>query len=111
MATATASGTLKKLYIDGKWVDADSGRTNRIINPATEEVVAEMAYGGRAETRRALEAAARAMPGWLKLTSWDRAKVLKKPAQLMRESAAAVARTLTSEQSKPLADATAEVLH
>ncbi len=111
MATATASGTLKKLYIDGKWVDADSGRTNRIINPATEEVVAEMAYGGRAETRRALEAAARAMPGWMKLTSWDRAKVLKKTAELMRERADAIARTLTSEQGKPLAEAKAEVLH
>src|SRR5260370_41664110 len=111
MATATASGTLKKLYIDGKWVDADSGRTNRIINPATEEVVAEMAYGGRAETRRALEAAARAMPGWMKLTSWDRAKALKKTAELMRERADPIARTLTAEQGKPLASAKAEVLH
>ena len=82
-----------------------------VINPATEEVIAEVAYGGRAETRRALEAAARAMPGWMKLTAWDRAKVLKKTADLMRERADAIARTLTMEQGKPLAEAKAEVLH
>ena len=75
-----------------------------VINPATEEIVAEMAYGGRAEARRAIEAAARAMPGWMKLTAWDRAKVLKKTADLMRERADAIARTLTMEQGKPLAE-------
>src|SRR4051812_48562338 len=111
MATATATATHQRLYIDGKWCDADSGRTNRIINPATEEVVAEVAYGGKAETRRALEAASRAMPGWMKLTAWDRAKVLKKTAELMRERADAIARTLTTEQGKPLPEAKAEVLH
>ncbi len=111
MATATATAALKKLYIDGKWCDADNGRINCVINPATEEVVAEIAYGGKVETRRALEAAARAMPGWMKLTAWDRAKVLKKTAELMRERADAIARTLTMEQGKPLAEAKAEVLH
>jgi succinate-semialdehyde dehydrogenase/glutarate-semialdehyde dehydrogenase len=109
MATATA--TLKKMFIDGKWVEADSGRTLGVINPATEETIAEIAYGGRAETRRALEAAHRAMPGWMKLTSWDRAKVLKKTAELMRERADAIARTLTMEQGKPVPEAKAEILH
>jgi succinate-semialdehyde dehydrogenase/glutarate-semialdehyde dehydrogenase len=109
MATATA--TLKKMFIDGKWVEADSGRTLGVINPATEEVIAEIAYGGRAETRRALEAAHRAMPSWMKLTSWDRAKVLKKTAELMRERADAIARTLTMEQGKPVPEAKAEILH
>src|SRR5215471_9799469 len=109
MATATA--TLKKMFIDGKWVEADSGRTLGVINPATEEVIADIAYGGRAETRRALEAAHRAMQSWMKLTSWDRAKVLKKTAELMRERADALARTLTMEQGKPLAESKAEILH
>jgi succinate-semialdehyde dehydrogenase/glutarate-semialdehyde dehydrogenase len=54
---ATATATLKRMYIDGKWVDADNGRTLGVINPATEEVICEVAYGGRAETRKALEAA------------------------------------------------------
>src|SRR5437588_489091 len=109
MATATAS--LKRMYIDGKWCPADNGRTLGVINPATEEIITEVAYGGRAETRRALEAAARAMPAWMKLTAWDRAKVLKKTADLMRERADATARTLTLEQGKPVAESKAEVLH
>jgi succinate-semialdehyde dehydrogenase/glutarate-semialdehyde dehydrogenase len=109
MATATA--TLRRMLIDGKWCDADNGRTLGVINPATEEVIAEVAYGGRAEARRAVEAAARAMPGWMKLTSWDRARVLRKTADLMRERADAIARTLTLEQGKPLAESKAEVLH
>jgi succinate-semialdehyde dehydrogenase/glutarate-semialdehyde dehydrogenase len=109
MATATA--TLKRMYIDGKWVAADSGRTLGVINPATEEVIEEIAYGGRAETRRALEAAHRAMPAWMKLTPWDRAKIIKKIADLMRERCDAIARTLTLEQGKPVPESKAEILH
>src|SRR5262245_2348569 len=109
MATATA--TMKKMYIDGKWVAADSGRTLAVINPATEETIADIAYGGRAETRRALEAAGKAMTAWMKLTAWDRAKVLKKTAELMRERLDTIARTLTLEQGKPLAESKAEILH
>src|SRR5262249_32429388 len=99
MATATAS--LKRMYIDGKWCEADSGKTLGVINPATKEVLEEMAYGGRGKPRRALEAAHKAMPGWMKLTAWDRAKVLKKTADLMRERLESIARILTLEQGKP----------
>src|SRR5438034_5093089 len=109
MATATA--TVKRMYIDGKWVGADSGRTLAVTNPATEETLAEIAYGGRAETRRALEAAGKAMTSWMKLTPYDRGKVLKKTADIMRERADAIARTLTMEQGKPVPEAKAEVLH
>src|SRR6516162_2453266 len=110
-ANSTSTKMLKKMYIDGQWCDADSGRTLGVINPATEEVIAEVAYGGQAETRRALEAAHKAMPAWMKLTVWDRAKVLKKTADFMRERADNIARTLTMEQGKPVAEAKAEVLH
>jgi succinate-semialdehyde dehydrogenase/glutarate-semialdehyde dehydrogenase len=109
MATATA--TLKRMYIDGKWVEADSGRTLEVINPANEEVLDVIAYGGRAETKRAVEAAHRAMAGWMRQTAYDRAKVLKKTAELMRERLEAIARTLTLEQGKPLAESKAEILH
>ena len=109
MATATA--TEHRMFIDGKWCEADSGRTLGVNNPATEEILAEVAFGGRAEVRRAIEAAAKAMPAWMKLTAYDRAKVLKKTADLMRERADKIARILTSEQGKPLLEAKAEVLH
>src|SRR5947209_9777619 len=109
MATATAS--LKRMYIDGKWIPAANGRTLGVINPATEEVIEEIAYGGRAEARQALEAAQKALPGWMKQTPYERAKVLKKTADLMRERLDAIARTLTMEQGKPLAESKAEILH
>jgi len=111
MTTATTPTTLRRLYIDGKWCEADNGGTLGVINPATEEVIAEVAYGGRAETRRALEAAHRALPAWMKLTAWDRAKVLKKTAELVRQRADDISRTLTMEQGKPLLESKAEVLH
>ncbi len=119
MATATATsapsglsiGTYRKLYIDGQWCDAGNGKRLTVINPATEEGIAEVAFGTRDDCRRAVEAAHRAMPAWARLTSWDRAKILKKTADLMRERADGIARTLTMEQGKPLAEAKAEVLH
>src|SRR5262249_9855127 len=109
MATATAS--LRKMYIDGKWCEAENGQALGVINPATEEVIVDVAYGTRADARRAVAAAARAQPGWMKLTPYDRARVLKKTADLMRERADAIARTLTMEQGKPVAESKAEVLH
>lgn len=109
MATATASP--RRMYIDGKWCDAENHKTLGVINPATEEVIEEIAFGTRKDTRRALEAAHKAMPAWMKLTAYDRAKVLKKTADLMRERVENIGRTLTLEQGKPLAEAKAEILH
>src|SRR5581483_4706383 len=100
MATATKAAE-RRMFIDGEWCAAQDGRTVGVINPATEDVVAEMAFGSRADTRRAVAAAAKAMPGWMKLSPAERGKILKKTADLMRERADAIARTLTSEQGKP----------
>ncbi len=111
MATATTTGAVRRMFIDGQWCAAQDNRTVGVINPATEEVVAEMAFGSRADTRRAVAAAAKALPGWMKLSPNERGKMLKKAAELMRERADAIAKTLTSEQGKPLAEAKAEILH
>jgi succinate-semialdehyde dehydrogenase/glutarate-semialdehyde dehydrogenase len=108
---APSTSTYRQMYIDGQWRDAVNGKRLTVINPATEGAVGEIAFGGREDCKAAIEAAHRAMPGWMKLTAWDRAKVLKKTADLMRERADAMARTLTMEQGKPLAEAKAEVLH
>ena len=113
-ATAPTAGVPVKnrqMFIDGRWTDASTGKTLAVDNPATEEVIAEVAFGGREDCRRAIDAAAKAMPAWMKLTAYDRAKVLKKTAELMRERADALARTMTMEQGKPVAEAKAEVLH
>src|SRR6476620_165025 len=91
MATATASApnkaTYRQLYIDGQWTDATGGKRLAVINPATEETIAEVAFGTREDCKKAIAAAKQAMIGWAKLTSWDRAKVLKKTADLVREGA------------------------
>ncbi|MBI3412052.1 MAG: NAD-dependent succinate-semialdehyde dehydrogenase [Planctomycetes bacterium] len=99
------------MFIDGNWCDGAQGKTVGVINPANEEVIVEMAFGTRADTKRALEAAAKALPAWMKLTPYDRAKVLKKTADLMRDRLDAIARTLTMEQGKPVPEAKAEIMH
>jgi succinate-semialdehyde dehydrogenase/glutarate-semialdehyde dehydrogenase len=100
-----------QMFIDGKWTDAIGGKRYGVINPATEEVITEVSSGGTADCAKAIDAAAKAMPAWMRLTPYDRAKVLKKTADLMRERADAIARTLTMEQGKPLAEAKGEILH
>ncbi|MFO0878723.1 MAG: NAD-dependent succinate-semialdehyde dehydrogenase [Gemmataceae bacterium] len=108
---ATATGNVARMYIDGKWCEAAKGGTLGVINPATEEIIQDVAYGTREDAHRAVEAARKALPAWMKQTAYDRARVLKRTAELMRERADTIARTLTMEQGKPLAEAKAEVLH
>jgi succinate-semialdehyde dehydrogenase/glutarate-semialdehyde dehydrogenase len=99
------------MYIDGRWCEADAKGTLGIINPATEEVLTEVAFGGRAEAHRAIDAAARALPDWMKRTAYERGRILKKTADLIRDRADSIARTMTLEQGKPVAESKAEVLH
>ncbi|HVL13639.1 MAG TPA: aldehyde dehydrogenase family protein, partial [Gemmata sp.] len=101
----------RQLYIDGQWCDSASGKKLAVENPATEETIAEVSSGGREECRKAIAAASEAMKSWMKLTAYDRAKVLKKTADLMRERADNLAKTMTMEQGKPVPEAKAEVLH
>ncbi len=108
---ATTTQTLGRMLINGQWREAAEGRTLAVINPATEEALSEVAYGGRREAQEAVEAAFAALPDWRRRTAWDRAGVLKRTAELMRQRSDAIARTLTQEQGKPLAEAKAEILH
>ncbi len=117
MATATAPEARRateyptRMFINGSWCDAADGKTLAVINPADESVLAEVAYGSRAEADRAIAAAAKAFPSWRALSVYDRAKILKRTAELMRERADTIARALTQEQGKPLGEARLEVLH
>ncbi|WP_240911062.1 NAD-dependent succinate-semialdehyde dehydrogenase [Paludisphaera soli] len=100
-----------RMYIDGVWRDGDGGKTLAVINPADESTVAEVAYAGGDEAKQAIEAASRAFPAWRAASAYDRAKILKRTAELMRERADRIARAMTMEQGKPLAEAKAETLH
>ena len=108
---ATAPTMPTQMFIDGRWSDAIGGKTLPVINPADESTLAEIAFGGRSETVSAIEAASRAFPSWRALSAYDRAKILKGTADLMRQRADSIARTLTQEQGKPLPEAKGEVLH
>ena len=111
MAASAPPVSHRQMVINGEWVGAASGKTLAVENPATEETIAEVAFGTRDDCKRAIAAASAALPAWSKLTPYDRAKVLKKTADLMRERADALARTMTMEQGKPLAEARGEVMH
>ena len=99
----------RQAYVDGTWVDADSGETFPVLNPATGESVADVPRMGAAETRRALAAAERALPAWKARTAKDRARVLRRLADLMLEHEDDLARLMVTEQGKPLAEARVEV--
>ncbi|MDB5352757.1 MAG: NAD-dependent aldehyde dehydrogenase [Planctomycetota bacterium] len=108
---ATATEFPRQMYIDGQWRDAIGGGTLAVINPADETTIAEVAFGGRADAEAAIDAAAKAFPAWKATSAYDRAKILKRTAELMRERADTIARALTMEQGKPLAEAKGETLH
>jgi succinate-semialdehyde dehydrogenase / glutarate-semialdehyde dehydrogenase len=99
----------RQAYVDGAWVDADSGETFAVVNPATGETVAEVPRMGAAETGRALAAAERALPAWKAGTAKDRARVLRRLADLMVEREDDLARLMVLEQGKPLAEARVEI--
>ncbi len=98
-------------WIDGTWVDSDSGETFPVTDPATGEELAHVPRMGAAETRRAIEAAEAAYPGWRARTAADRARILRRWADLMNENADDLALLLTLEQGKPLAESRGEVAY
>ena len=97
-----------KQYIDGDWVDAGNGGTWKVINPATEDVVREVPFGDGSDCKAAIDAAARAFPDWSSRTAYERAGILRKAADLMRERAGELAKTTVQECGKPMAQAKGE---
>jgi succinate-semialdehyde dehydrogenase/glutarate-semialdehyde dehydrogenase len=98
------------MLVNGQWVEALAGGHIDVINPADESVLATVSHGRRADADRAVAAAVKAFSSWSKTTAYDRAKLLKKTAELIRERADSLARTMTMEQGKPVPEAKAEVL-
>ncbi len=98
-------------YINGQWVNADQGETLAVTNPATGEVIAEVAKCSTAETRRAIEAADAALPAWRGKTAKERCAYLRKWFNLMMEAQEDLAMIMTLEQGKPLAEARGEIAY
>ena len=108
----TDEGLLKtQAYVDGQWIDADSGATLAVRDPANGETIAEIARCGTAETRRAIEAAEGAQISWRQNTAKERAAILRKWFELMMAAQEDLAHILTAEQGKPLAEARGEIAY
>ena len=97
--------------VDGKWIEADSGKTLSVRNPATGEVIGTVPALGAAETRRAIEAANRAWPGWRALLAKERAAILRRLNDLMLANTEDLAVIMTAEQGKPLAESRGEIAY
>jgi succinate-semialdehyde dehydrogenase/glutarate-semialdehyde dehydrogenase len=101
----------QQAYIDGVWADADSGQTIKVNNPATDEILGTVPKMGAAETRRAIEAANRALPAWSSLTAKERSNKLRAWFELIIANQDDLARLMTLEQGKPLSEAKGEVVY
>jgi succinate-semialdehyde dehydrogenase/glutarate-semialdehyde dehydrogenase len=99
-----------QLLIDGKWRPAASGKTIPVLNPATEEVIGTVAHAGKADLDEALAAAEKGFKAWRAVSAYDRSKVMRKAADLMRERAERIATIMTVEQGKVLAEAKLETM-
>ena len=92
-----------QLFIDGKWVDADSGKTFMTPNPATGETLAEVAEADKADIDKAVTAARKAFEGkWSKVSPRDRGRMLYKLSQLIEENASELAALETADNGKPI---------
>jgi succinate-semialdehyde dehydrogenase/glutarate-semialdehyde dehydrogenase len=98
------------LFIDGAWTPAASGRTLTVMNPATGEPLGTVAHAERPDLDRALAAAEKGFAVWKKVSAYERSKVMRKAAGLIRERVDMIANFMTQEQGKPLVEAKGELM-
>jgi succinate-semialdehyde dehydrogenase/glutarate-semialdehyde dehydrogenase len=99
----------QQCYINGSWMDADSGQGIDVTNPATGEKLGTVPKMGAAETRRAIEAAEDALAVWGKTTAHEKAQVLRRWFELMMENKEDLALLMTAEQGKPINESRGEI--
>ena len=99
-----------QLFINGEWGPAEAGGVLPVLNPATGEQIGTLARAERADLDRALAAADQGFRVWRKTSAYDRAKIMRAAANLLRERAETIARLMTMEQGKPLAESRMETL-
>jgi succinate-semialdehyde dehydrogenase/glutarate-semialdehyde dehydrogenase len=96
-------------YIDGNWVKASGAKTQEVMNPATSKPIGELAHASRGDLDKALAAADKGFKSWRKVSAYERGKVLRKAADLVRARADEIAKVLTQEQGKVFMEAKLEV--
>lgn len=100
----------QQAYVGGQWLDADNGSTISVLNPSSRAIIGHVPRMGGAETRCAIAAAERALPAWRALSAKERASKLRRWYELIIENQEDLARIMTQEQGKPLAEARGEVV-
>src|ERR1044071_3176475 len=98
------------LFIDGAWRKNGGGKGEDVINPATEKPLARLPHASKAELDETLEAAKKGFATWKNTSAYDRSKILRKAAELMRERHDAISKIMTLGQGKPYAESRAGVL-
>lgn len=98
-----------QLLIAGEWVSAGNRRTQPVINPATGVTLGQLPHASSADLDRALDAAAEAFPKWRAVPAFERGRIMKRAADIMRERVDQIARLATLEMGKPLGEARLEV--
>jgi len=101
----------QKAYVNGAWLDADSGKGFEVKDPADGSVLGTVPDMGAAETRRAIEAANAALPAWRAKTGKERAAILRKWFDLMMAAQEDLATIMTAEQGKPMAESRGEIAY
>ena len=99
-----------QLFIDGAWRPAVSGKTLTVLNPATGEAIGNVAHAEKADLDLALAAAQKGFAAWRKVPAFERYKVMRKAADILRANANEIATKMTMEQGKPLVEAKGETL-
>ena len=99
-----------KMLIAGEWLGPEARASEPVLNPATGATLGTLPHASKADLDRALEAAAAALPGWAGTSAYDRARVLRRTADAMRERVDYIGALLTLEEGKPHAEAKIEVL-
>ncbi len=108
-AGKAAPAIREQAFVNGDWVDAESRATIAVTNPATDMAIGHVPSLGLSETHRAIAAATRAQPKWARCTAADRASHITRWAALMNDNREELARLMTLEQGKPLAEARGEI--
>ncbi len=96
-------------FIDGKWQQSQNNETYDVINPATEEVIGKASKAGEEDVNKALKSAEKGLEVWRNTPPWERAKIIRKIADLMREKKETLGKWLTLEVGKPLSEGIGEV--
>ncbi|WP_374980829.1 NAD-dependent succinate-semialdehyde dehydrogenase [Pseudomonas solani] len=101
----------EQAYVNGQWIEADDEGRFGVTNPANGELIAEIASLGRAETARAIDAAQAALPAWRARTAKERSTILRRWYELIMANQEDLARLLSWEQGKPLAESRGEIAY